>query len=65
MEQQVCNYCGDVIEDNPVVRGSRVYCTEACAFEATRSKDCSGRTDSVSAPPIVDFPTPAEEKNAE
>lgn len=55
MEQRTCDFCGDAIEDEPVVRGSRVYCTEACAFEATRSKDCGGRADSVSAPPIIEF----------
>ncbi|MBN1318251.1 MAG: hypothetical protein JXA42_22410 [Anaerolineales bacterium] len=65
MEQQICDYCGDIIDDEPVIRGSRTYCTEACAFEATRSKDCGGRTDSVSAPPIIDYSSPAEEKTAE
>ncbi len=35
-------------------RGDRVYCSEACAFEASRSKDCSGRSDSTVAPRIVE-----------
>lgn len=53
MEKMVCNYCGDPIEGEPICRGDRVYCSEACAFEATRSKDCSGRSDSNIAPKIV------------
>lgn len=57
-----CAYCGDVIEGKAVKRGTLVYCTEACAFEASRSKDCGGRTDSVSAPPVVELPNaPAED----
>ena len=46
MAEQVCDYCGEPVGDKPVRRGSRVYCCEACAFEATRSKDCGGRADS-------------------
>jgi len=42
-----CDFCGEAIEDDPIRRGSRVYCSEACAFEATRSTDCAGRTDLV------------------
>jgi len=56
MAEYKCDNCGEVIEGEPVRRGTLVYCTEACAFEATRSKDCGGRTDSVSAPPIVELP---------
>lgn len=56
-----CAFCGEVIEDEPVRRGSRVFCTEACAFEATRSRDCGGRADSVSAPPIVEYPPRPDE----
>lgn len=52
-----CAYCGETLEGEGVVRGSQVYCTEACAFEATRSKDCGGRTDSVSAPSVVEYPS--------
>ncbi len=49
-----CDYCGDPIEGEPVRRGDRVYCSEACAFEATRSKDCSGRSDSNISPRVVE-----------
>ena len=50
-----CDYCGDVIEDEPIRRGSMVYCCEACAFEATRSKDCAGRGDSVMSHPTEEL----------
>jgi hypothetical protein len=46
-ERQVCDYCHEEIEGEPVRRGANVYCSEACAFEASRSIDCSGRTDST------------------
>lgn len=46
MTEVECDQCGDPIEEEPVRRGSRVYCCEACAFEAGRSKDCGGRSDS-------------------
>ena len=45
-EPLVCNQCHEEIEDDPIRQGDAVYCCEACAFEAVRSKDCSGRTDS-------------------
>ena len=51
-----CAYCGEAIERNPVQRGQLAYCSEACAFEATRSRDCGGRTDSVSAPSVIEYP---------
>jgi hypothetical protein len=54
MGERRCDYCGDPIEGEPVRRGDRVYCSEACAFEATRSKDCGGRGDSVTSPRIVE-----------
>lgn len=44
-EGLVCDYCGDKIVEEPIRRGSRVYCSEACVFEAGRSTDCAGRTD--------------------
>jgi hypothetical protein len=53
MTEEVCAYCGDDLGENPIRRGSVVYCSQACAFEAARSVDCGGRTDTVSAPPIV------------
>ena len=40
-----CDYCGEEIEGEPIRRGDRVYCCEACAFEAMRSTDCGGRID--------------------
>jgi hypothetical protein len=51
---EVCAFCGEEVGDNPLQRGTVVYCSEACAFEASRSVDCGGRTDSHSAPPIVE-----------
>lgn len=54
MSQIRCDYCGDPIEGEPIRRGDRVYCSEACAFEAARSKDCSGRSDSTISPRIVE-----------
>ena len=55
MAEPGCDFCGEAIGDEPLRRGSRVYCSEACAFEATRSADCAGRRDSVmtegTAPP--------------
>ncbi len=47
MDERTCDFCGDPLGDEPIRRGENVYCSEACAFEASRSKDCSGRTDSV------------------
>ena len=54
MMDQVCEYCGEPIAGEPVRRGSRMYCCEACAFEASRSKDCGGRTDSPISPRVVE-----------
>jgi len=60
--QEVCAFCDDELGENPVRRGKFTYCSEACAFEASRSIDCGGRTDSVSAPPIVEqSPPPSTE----
>ena len=61
MAEPKCDHCREEIEGEPVRRGSILYCTEACAFEASRSKDCGGRTDSVSAPSVVEFPLRPEE----
>jgi len=41
-----CDSCGDPIDDEVIRRGERVFCCEACAFEAGRSQDCGGRGDS-------------------
>jgi len=45
-ETSNCSYCHEEIEEEPICRGDVAYCCEACAFEAGRSKDCGGRTDS-------------------
>ncbi len=50
-----CANCGEEIEAEPVKRGTRLFCSTACAFEAARSVDCSGRTD------VSQTTTPAEE----
>jgi hypothetical protein len=55
-EAEGCDYCGEKLGPNPVRRGNRIYCSEACAFEAQRSTDCAGRSDTVMAPPIVERP---------
>lgn len=51
-ETKKCDFCGEEIEGDSVRRGSRTYCSEACAFEATRSTDCSGRTDTTMTEPV-------------
>ena len=54
-EKLICDNCREEIEpeDEPIRRGDKVYCCEACAFEARRSADCSGRVDSH-VKPIVE-----------
>lgn len=49
MVEPKCDFCGEPVEaeDEGIRRGQRLYCSEACAFEAARSADCAGRTDSV------------------
>jgi hypothetical protein len=59
-ETLVCDYCGEEIEGEPIRRGDRVYCCEACAFEASRSTDCGGRIDVYASTPI-DTKTEPEE----
>ncbi len=49
----LCDNCHDEIVGEPIRRGDKVYCCEACAFEASRSKDCGGRSDNTYAPPTV------------
>jgi len=49
-----CDNCHEEIEGDPIRRGDRVYCSEACAFEASRSEDCGGRSDSITAQPVVE-----------
>ena len=41
-----CDFCGDPIDDEVIRRGDHLYCCEACDFEAGRSQDCGGRSDS-------------------
>jgi hypothetical protein len=53
-ETQTCDYCHEELGDEPVRRGDKVYCCEACAFEASRSVDCGGRSDSNVAPATVE-----------
>jgi len=53
-ETLVCDNCRGEIEGELVRRGSRVYCCEACAFEAGRSVDCGGRADSHIPRPTVE-----------
>ena len=47
-ETLICDNCLEELRpgDEPIRRGDSVYCCEACAFEANRSIDCEGRTDS-------------------
>jgi hypothetical protein len=53
-ETCICDYCGEEIEEEPIRRGDKVYCCDACAFEASRSADCGGRSDSTFSQPIVE-----------
>ena len=55
-EAEGCENCGEELGPNPVRRGEKVYCCEACAFEAQRSIDCGGRSDSTTAPSVVEQP---------
>ena len=53
----VCANCGEELPDEPIQRGSLVFCCEACAFEASRSKDCGGRADSHIREPVIEMPS--------
>lgn len=53
-EKYRCDYCHEEFEGEPIRRGERIYCCEACAFEATRSKDCAGRSDTTYSPPAIE-----------
>ena len=44
--ERKCDNCREDLGPNPVLRGEKVYCCAACAFEAKRSVDCGGRADS-------------------
>lgn len=53
-EKLNCDYCHEAIEGDPVHRGEKVFCCEACAYEASRSTDCGGRSDSTISKPTVE-----------
>ena len=53
-EKLKCDNCHEEIEGESIRRGEKAYCCQACAFEASRSRDCGGRTDTVVSPPIVE-----------
>lgn len=42
-EKMKCAYCGDEITDDPIRKRGKIYCCEACAFEAVQAKACDGR----------------------
>ena len=44
-ENRICPNCKEEIEGEGVRRGSLLFCSEACAYEGSRAKDCAGRTD--------------------
>lgn len=53
-EPSVCDHCGEELPKEPIRLGDHVYCCQACAFEASRSQDCGGRTDIHSSDSIPD-----------
>jgi hypothetical protein len=53
-EKWTCDHCHEEFEGQPVRRGDKVYCCDACAFEAGRSKDCGGRSDTTFSKPAVE-----------
>jgi hypothetical protein len=55
-EELVCEFCGEELPEQPVRLGEKVYCCNACAFEAGRSQDCGGRTDSTFTEPVIEMP---------
>jgi hypothetical protein len=55
-EGSVCDHCREELPEEPIRRGSKVYCCDACAFEASRSHDCGGRTDTTYAEPAIEMP---------
>jgi len=42
-KQYRCQNCGEIFTDEPVRQGRFIYCSAACAFEATRVEACDGR----------------------
>ena len=53
-ETLLCDHCHEEFEGEPIRRGDKVYCCDACAFEGSRSVDCGGRSDSNIAQPTVE-----------
>ena len=53
-EAQMCANCHEELGEEPIKRGDKAYCCEACAFEASRSVDCGGRSDSTVARSTVE-----------
>jgi hypothetical protein len=49
-----CAFCDEELGPNPVYRGEKAYCCEACAYEAARAADCAGRTDAAMSAPAVE-----------
>ena len=45
MSEKICPNCKEEIEGEGVRRGNVLYCSESCAYEGSRAKDCAGRTD--------------------
>ena len=62
MSELKCDFCNEGIEGEAIQRGNKVYCSEACAFEASRSADCGGRTDTVIGKPVVEWGDEDEEE---
>lgn len=58
IETRVCDHCGEELPEEPIRLGGTVFCCDACAFEAGRSKDCGGRTDSTFTEPVIEMPEP-------
>lgn len=57
-EKVTCDHCGEELGKEPVRHGNKVYCCQACAFEAGRSADCSGRTDGHTTQPPEKWESP-------
>jgi hypothetical protein len=49
-----CDFCSEEIEGEPIKKGNRYYCCDACAFEGLRSEGCDDRPDSTVAKPIAE-----------
>ena len=63
MTETLCDYCGEEVEEEPIRRGDKTYCCEACAYEASRGADCGGRSDSTFSQQIVEQPSPADRRS--